>query len=137
MTDRFQQKKRSQIMASVKGRNTAPERLVKSCLRRLHCRYRSNVKGLPGTPDIVLVGQKKLIFVHGCFWHGHKGCPRGARPDTNRSFWDRKIDGNMRRDAKTRCSLTRLGWRVLILWQCETRNLERMNAKLVRFINAA
>ncbi len=123
-------------MASVKVRNTSPERKVKSCLRRLRCRYRGNVKTLPGTPDIVLVGRKKLIFVHGCFWHGHKGCPRAARPETNKVFWGKKIDGNMKRDAKVRRTLTRLGWRVFTLWQCETQKPESMMAKLVRFINA-
>ena len=123
-------------MASIKGRNTSPERQVKSCLRRLNCRYRSNVTALPGTPDIVLLGQKKAIFVHGCFWHGHKGCRRASRPETNRPFWDRKIDGNIKRDKYVRRNLTRLGWRVLILWQCEIAKPELMTAKIVRFINA-
>jgi DNA mismatch endonuclease (patch repair protein) len=123
-------------MASVKGRNTSLELLVKSLLRRLKSRYTSNVKTLPGTPDIALVGQKRLIFVNGCFWHGHKGCPRAGRPETNKAFWDKKIDENIRRDRKVRRALSRLGWRVLVLWGCETRKPERMTAKLVRFINA-
>jgi DNA mismatch endonuclease, patch repair protein len=121
-------------MASVKGRNTSPERLVKSCLRRLHCRYRGNVKTLPGTPDIALVGKKKSIFVHGCFWHGHKGCQRAARPDTNRAFWDRKIDGNMKRDVRTVRKLRRTGWSVLVVWQCQTKDTERLERRLARFI---
>lgn len=123
-------------MASVKGRNTSPERVVKSCLWRLHCHYRSNVKTLPGTPDIVLVGKKKVILVHGCFWHGHRRCRRAGRPETNRPFWDRKIDGNMERDQIVRRRLSRLGWRVLVLWECETRKSEHMTARIVRFINA-
>jgi DNA mismatch endonuclease, patch repair protein len=121
-------------MASVKGRNTSPERLVKSCLRRLHCRYRSNVRTLPGTPDIALVGKKKLIFVHGCFWHGHRACPRASRPDTNRLFWDKKIDGNMKRDARTVRKLRRTGWSVLVVWQCQTKDAERLERRLARFI---
>jgi DNA mismatch endonuclease (patch repair protein) len=134
MTDKFLPAKRSQIMANVKGRNTSPERLVKSCLRRLHCRYQGNVKTLPGTPDIVLVGKQKLIFVHGCFWHGHRACPRAVRPATNRAFWDKKIDGNMKRDSRTAGKLRRTGWSVLVVWQCQTRHTGRLERRLARFI---
>jgi len=132
--DRFQPEKRSQIMASVKGRNTAPERLVKSCLRRLHCRYRSNLTTLPGTPDIALIGMRKLVFVHGCFWHGHRACPRAARPNTNKAFWANKIDRNMKRDVRTVRKLRRRGWRVLVVWQCQTRNMEQLERRLLQFI---
>ena len=93
------------------------------------------MKTLPGTPDVVLVGQKKIILVHGCFWHGHKGCRRAARPEANRPFWDKKIDGNMKRDRDVRRSLTRLGWRVLTLWECQTRKPERLTARIERFTN--
>jgi DNA mismatch endonuclease (patch repair protein) len=121
-------------MASIKGRNTSPERVVKACLRQLHYRYRSNVKTLEGTPDIVLVGRKKLIFIHGCFWHGHKGCPRASRPETNREFWNRKIEGNIKRDARILRQLKKNDWRVLVIWQCQTKNIARLENRLKRFI---
>lgn len=121
-------------MASVKGRNTSPEQLVKRCLRRLKCHYRSNVEGIPGTPDFALAGRKKLIFVHGCFWHGHKGCPRAARPETNKEFWSRKIEGNMKRDARSLRKLRKTGWSVLVIWQCQTKDEERLERRIARFI---
>lgn len=121
-------------MASVKGRNTSPERLVKRCLRRLKCHYRSNVERIPGTPDFALVGRKKLIFVHGCFWHGHKGCARAARPETNKEFWSRKIEGNMKRDARSLRKLRKTGWTVLVIWQCQTKDEERLKRRIARFI---
>lgn len=134
MTDTFTQEKRSEIMANVKGSNTSPERLLKRCLRRLNCRYRSNVGRIPGTPDFMLLGQKKLIFVHGCFWHGHKGCPRARRPKTNKEFWERKIEGNIKRDSRTVRKLRKSGWRVLIIWQCQISDDERLERRLFRFM---
>jgi len=134
MTDRFPPEKRSQIMASVKGRNTSPERLVRKCLRRLHCRFRGNVETLPGKPDVVLAGQEKLIFVHGCFWHGHKGCPRASRPQTHKAFWKQKIEGNIRRDGRLLRSLRKTGWSVLVVWQCQTKDPARLERRLSRFI---
>src|SRR3989344_605329 len=98
--DKFTKQKRAQIMASIKGRDTSPERSVRSCLRRLRISFRGNVGTLPGTPDFVIQGQKKAIFVNGCFWHGHKGCLRSERPERNKPFWDQKIDGNIARDRR-------------------------------------
>lgn len=121
-------------MASVKGRNTSPERLVRRCLRRLHCHYRSNVKNVVGTPDIFITGQEKLIFVHGCFWHGHKGCPRAGRPQTNKAFWKRKIEGNIRRDDRLLRELRKTGWRVLVVWQCQTKDTAQLERRLSQFI---
>lgn len=121
-------------MANIKGRNTSTERLVKSCLRRLKCKYRSNVKTLQGTPDIMLVGQKKLIFIHGCFWHGHNGCRRATRPETNREFWDKKITGNVKRDKRILRTLRKDGWIVLVVWQCQTKDINLLQKKLTRFI---
>jgi DNA mismatch endonuclease (patch repair protein) len=121
-------------MASVKGRNTSPERLVKRILRHLKCRYRSNAGNILGTPDFELVGRKKLIFVHGCFWHGHKGCPRATRPETNKQFWSQKIEGNIKRDGRNLCKLRKSGWSVAIIWQCQTRNEDRLKRRIERFI---
>ncbi|HNQ34453.1 MAG TPA: very short patch repair endonuclease [bacterium] len=136
MSDKFPPEKRSQIMANVKGRNTSPERVVRGCLRRLRCRFRGNVKALPGKPDVVLTGRGKVIFVHGCFWHGHRRCRRSKRPTTNEMFWNKKIDGNIQRDKKVRRALTRLGWKVLVVWECGTRNPTKLLAILERFVNA-
>ena len=121
-------------MAKVKGRNTSPERLVRRCLRQLRCRYRSNVKTITGTPDVVLRGRKKLIFVNGCFWHGHAGCSRATRPLTNEAFWKRKIEGNVKRDARLLRGLRKAGWSVLVVWQCQTKDMTRLERRLSRFI---
>lgn len=103
-------------------------------MRRLRCRFRGNVAAIPGKPDIVIVGQRKVVFVHGCFWHGHKGCPRASRPQTNRTFWERKISGNMKRDARLMRKLRKDGWRVLVVWQCQTKDLARLEGRLSRFV---
>lgn len=121
-------------MASIKGRRTLPEKLVRRCLRKLRIHFRGNVKELPGTPDIVIIGQKKAVFVHGCFWHGHKGCQRAARPETNRVFWDKKIDGNMARDRRNLRELKSKAWSMLVIWQCQTKNEAALIRRLKRFV---
>jgi DNA mismatch endonuclease, patch repair protein len=130
--DKFTNQKRSHIMARIKGRGTSPEKSVRSCLRRLRIRFRGNVANLPGTPDFVIQGQKKAIFVHGCFWHGHKGCRRSVRPETNRPFWDKKIDGNIVRDRRNLRDLKKDGWKVLVIWQCQIREESKIMKRLLR-----
>jgi DNA mismatch endonuclease Vsr len=131
--DRFTEQKRKQIMASIKGRRTRPEKLVRTCLKSLGIRFRGNVKTLPGTPDIVIQGQKKAIFVHGCFWHGHKGCRRATRPKTNKEFWSKKLDGNIDRDRRNLRELRNAGWSVLVIWQCQTKDEIALAMRLKRF----
>jgi len=92
------------------------------------------VEALQGKPDIMLVNQKKLIFVHGCFWHGHSGCRRATRPQTNQEFWDKKIMGNIKRDKRNICTLRKDGWLVLVVWQCQTKDINLLQKKLARFI---
>jgi DNA mismatch endonuclease (patch repair protein) len=121
-------------MSRVKGRDTKPEKIVRSLLHRLGYRFRLHRRDLPGKPDIVLPKYKKAIFVHGCFWHGHEGCPRSARPTSNADFWNKKIDGNMRRDAAAQEQLTALGWKFLVIWQCGMRNLEALTENLKSFL---
>ena len=121
-------------MSRVKGHNTQPERLVRSLIHKMGFRFRINRADLPGKPDIVLPRHKKIVFVHGCFWHGHKGCRRSARPSTNVEFWDRKLSGNIKRDQRLKRKLERDGWRVLIVWSCETRNTDRVKSKLTTFL---
>jgi DNA mismatch endonuclease (patch repair protein) len=135
MTDVFSQEKRSWIMSRVKGRDTKPEILVRSFIFRMGFRFRIHRRDLPGTPDIVLPRHGKVIFVHGCFWHGHKRCPRSKRPTTNENFWNNKLDGNIKRDKRYRRELRQMGWKVLIIWECETKSPEKLLQKLERFLN--
>jgi len=121
-------------MSRVKGRDTKPEILVRSFIYRLGFRFRLHRRDLPGTPDIVLPRHGKLIFVHGCFWHGHKGCPRSKRPTTNKYFWDIKLNGNIKRDKRYRLELRRLGWKTLVVWECETKSPKILLRKLERFL---
>lgn len=125
--DVFDKEKRSEIMSHVKGKNTAPEMRVRTLLHALGYRYRLHNRSLPGNPDIVLRKHDAVIFVHGCFWHGHKGCSRSRRPQTRREFWDHKLDETIQRDEKNITALHSLGWRVHLIWECETRN--RMSLK--------
>jgi len=122
-------------MSRVKGRDTKPEILVRSVVHGMGYRFRVHRKDLPGNPDIVLPKHGKVIFVHGCFWHGHKRCPRSKRPSSNKRFWNRKLDGNIERDKRFQRKLRRTGWKVLVVWQCETKKPERLLAKLERFLN--
>lgn len=121
-------------MAQITGRNTKPEIVVRKLLFKKGYRYRLNVRKLPGTPDIVLSKYRKVILVHGCFWHGHKNCPRAKRPTTNIEFWNKKISGNIERDIKNKAELRKQGWKVLVLWGCEINKTERLRTKLDRFL---
>ena len=133
MTDRFTRQQRSEIMARIKGRDTAPERVVRSLLHGMGYRFRLHVRELPGSPDIVLPRHRKVILVHGCFWHGH-GCRRGARPRSNSDFWNRKIDGNIERDKRDRKGLHSLSWKVLVVWECQIRHEEALRRRLQKFM---
>lgn len=122
MTDVFDSKKRSWVMSRIKGKDTKPELFVRSVLHRLG--YRFTVNGpknrkLPGKPDIVLPKYKTVVFVHGCFWHGHRGCKHHRLPKTRTQWWRAKIEGNRSRDARNVVELEILGWSVRQLWTCE------------------
>ena len=111
-------------MRAVKSKNTKPEMIVRKTLHALGYRYRLNVKTLPGSPDLVFPKYRAVIFVHGCFWHGH-ACKRGARlPKTNQDYWRKKIARNVARDAKNSEALRALGWRVITLWECELNSFD-------------
>lgn len=121
MTDVFTPEKRSAVMRRVKGRDTAPEMKVRRMLRAAGIGYRLGGCGLPGRPDVVMKGRRIVVFVHGCFWHGHD-CPRGSRrPQTNADYWTAKIDRNRARDARVEAALIAGGWRVLTVWECRLR----------------
>lgn len=134
IVDRFSKQERSRIMARVKGRDTAPERIVRSLVHRMGFRFRLHVRNIHGTPDIVLPRHRKVIFVHGCFWHGHKRCSRSERPTTRQQFWNSKLDRNIERDERIRKILRRTGWKVLTVWECETRKSEKLMMKLEGFL---
>lgn len=130
MSDIFSRAKRSDIMSKISGKETKPEILVRKFLFSKGFRYRKNVKELPGKPDIVLPKYKTIIFVHGCFWHGHT-CKAGKLPETNRNFWEVKISKNIDRDNCDIIKLKEAGWKVLIIWQCEIKNKISQNERLL------
>ncbi len=133
-TDVYPPAKRSAVMARIKGRDTGPERVVRRLLWGLGARYRLNRKDLPGKPDIVMAGRRLVVFVHGCFWHGHD-CPRGARvPKANRDYWTGKVARNRARDAEARERLTAAGWRVETIWECELKDRAALAARLKAMI---
>lgn len=122
--DVFSPQKRSEVMRAVKGKDTKPEIALRKALHRLGYRYRLNVRDLPGKPDLVFPKHRAVLFLHGCFWHGH-GCKRGRRvPKTNRAYWTEKIARNRARDKKNAAALKALGWRVITIWECELPDLD-------------
>ena len=119
--DVHDKKTRSYNMSMIKGKNTKPEELVRKYLFSQGFRYRKNVRTLPGSPDIVLPKYKTVIFVNGCFWHGHKGCRYFVWPENNADFWREKITTNIQRDTRKIALLEQAGWRVLVIWECELK----------------
>ena len=111
---------RSRMMGGIKGTNTRPERIVRSVAHRLGLRFRLHRADLPGRPDVVFPRHRIVVFVHGCFWHRHD-CGLAADPNTRPEFWAKKFQGNVRRDAATKQHLEEAGWRVVVIWECETR----------------
>lgn len=121
---------RSAVMRAVRSSGTGPEQAVRRALRTLGVGYRLGGWGLPGRPDLVMPGRRIAVFVHGCFWHGHR-CPRGDRmPKTNAAYWQAKIARNQNRDAASLEALAALGWRTLIVWECETRAQDALASSL-------
>ena len=126
---------RSRTMRAVRSHDTKPEMAVRRLLHRLGYRYRLHRRDLPGTPDIVFGPRRKVIFVHGCFWHGHS-CPRGARlPATNVDYWRRKIDRNVERHAEQTERLRATGWATLVIWECQTAPEQTLVERLRAFLS--
>ena len=134
MVDIVDKATRSRMMAGIGGKNTRPEMAVRKHLFAAGFRYRLHRRDLPGRPDIVLPKYKTVIFVHGCFWHRHKGCRFAAVPATNAQFWQEKLDGNVARDRRSARALRAAGWRVLRVWECRTgpKDLDRLVANLAK-----
>ncbi len=128
--------KRSWNMSRIRGRDTKPELLVRSLLHRLGYRFRLHCRDLPGTPDIVLPKYRTVIFVHGCFWHRHPGCRYAYTPKSRVEFWKDKFTANVDRDARTRRALEQAGWQVLIVWECELRDMAGLSDRLMSEIGS-
>jgi len=134
LADIFSKKKRSEIMSNISGKETKPEILVRKFLFSKGFRFRKNDSRYLGEPDIVLPKYKTVVFIHGCFWHGHKGCKRSKLPETNVYFWKNKVSANIERDKKNRSELEKQGWVVLTIWQCKLRNEKLRNQTLNKLI---
>ena len=140
MTDIVDSQRRSELMAGVRGRDTAPELAVRRIAHRMGLRFRLHRNDLPGRPDLVFPKHRLAVFVHGCFWHRHEGCRYASTPKSRAAFWTEKFAANVERDARQEAALRTLGWRVLVIWQCETRDeaaVERRLAELVTHDRAA
>lgn len=125
---------RSAIMRAVKQKNTTPEIAVRKLLFAMGLRFRLHRKDLPGRPDIALPSRRVAIFVHGCFWHRHPGCKRASTPKANSDYWGPKFAGNVLRDRAKEQQLEALGWRVVTIWECETRETEKLKQKLAQLV---
>ena len=127
---------RSALMSRVRGRDTKPEMIVRRLLHRMGYRYRLHRRDLPGKPDIVFVTKKKVVFVNGCFWHGHleKKCKLARMPKSRIDFWKAKIDYNRSRDERNTKALNAMGWGVFAVWECELKDMDAIRKKLVAFL---
>ena len=125
---------RSYCMSRIRGKDTKPEMVIRRLVHALGYRFRLHARGLPGSPDLVLPRHKKIVFVHGCFWHRHR-CRYGqAMPTTRSAFWRSKLEATKVRDIRNRKELGRLGWEVLVIWECQTRKPERLLRRVVQFL---
>jgi DNA mismatch endonuclease, patch repair protein len=131
--DHLSKDARSRLMGRIKGRNTQPEQVVRKYLFSLGFRHRLHASDLPGSPDLVFRSRRKVIFVNGCFWHGHRGCRRATLPKTNAEFWIEKIGRNRARDRRTKRLLEKSGWQVMEVWQCELAG-NSWKSRLVKFL---
>ena len=134
MTDIVNSQRRSEMMSRIRGRDTAPELAVRRIAHKLGLRFRLHRKDLPGRPDLIFPKHRLAVFVHGCFWHRHDGCRYAYTPKSRTAFWTHKFTDNIARDRRNEKTLLDLGWRVLIIWECETRDAENIRQKLREFI---
>ena len=123
-------------MRRIRSRDSRPELVVRRLLFRLGYRYRLSVRQLPGRPDIVFSKRRKVIFVHGCFWHAHQGCRLSHQPASNTAYWSGKLERNVARDRAVLAQLAATGWDVLVVWECQTKNLNTLEDKLTCFLNS-
>lgn len=128
--------RRSEIMARVRSRDTKPEMVVRRLVHAMGYRYRLHAKDLPGKPDLVFRSRKKVVFIHGCFWHRHAECALARLPKSRQDFWLPKLDANRQRDAKNECALRAAGWGVLTIWECELGDVARLKIRIRGFLDA-
>jgi DNA mismatch endonuclease, patch repair protein len=136
LADTLTQAQRSERMGRIRGKDTAPEMMVRRIVHRIGCRYRLHQKDLPGCPDLVFPRLRKVIFVHGCFWHRHSNpnCSLARLPKSRLDFWEPKLSANQRRDQVAQTALAAAGWRILVVWECEMSNKEQLENMLKRFL---
>jgi len=132
VVDTFSKSARSQIMRSVHSTGTGAEKKCEALLRSLKLSFRRNAAHLPGRPDFILRGCQLALFVHGCFWHAHKGCRNATLPSSNTDYWHRKIDRNRRRDKRVREALRKIGWRTAVIWECKLRDADSVAGRLLK-----
>jgi len=132
MADIVDKSTRSRLMSGIRSKNTQPELVVRSALHMTGCRFRLHRSDLPGRPDLVLPKYRVTVFVHGCFWHRHPGCRLTYMPKSRIAFWRRKFQENIQRDRKVMSALSKLGWRTIVIWECETRDALHINRKMLR-----
>ena len=121
-------------MQAIRNKDTKPEIVVRQCLHAMGYRYRLHRKNLPGRPDIAFIGRRKAIFVHGCFWHRH-GCPKGRLPKSRLDYWQPKLEQNVERDRTKIEQLESMGWKSLVLWQCELADIGALAVRLQEFVD--
>ena len=126
---------RSRNMSAIKSKNTKPEIKVRKILHSMGYRFRLHSKDLPGSPDIVLPKYKTVIFVHGCFWHRHENCKYASTPKTRKEFWNKKFTENKKRDSEIQEKIKILDWRSVVIWECETKNIEYLRDKIIDVFN--
>lgn len=127
---------RSEVMARVRSKNSRPEMFVRKLVFALGCRYRLHAKDLPGHPDLVFRRARKVVFVHGCFWHRHANCALARLPKSRLDFWVPKLEGNKARDKRNRRALSKERWKVLTIWECQLGKPDRLQLRIKRFLDA-
>ncbi|MFB3784728.1 MAG: very short patch repair endonuclease [bacterium] len=135
MIDTLSEKERSERMSLVRGKDTKPEMVVRRLVHGLGYRYRLHDGKLPGKPDLVFASRKKVIFVHGCFWHRHGKCKLARMPKSRLDFWHSKLEGNRRHDLKNQRLLKKMGWSYLIIWECELKEIKLIEERIVDFLS--
>ena len=137
MTDPVDKQTRRWVMSRVRGKDTGPEMAIRRLVFSLSYRYRLHDRRLPGKPDLVFSARRKVIFVHGCFWHRHEGCALARMPKSRTDFWIQKLSANSERDTKNLVSLKMLGWKVLVIWECELGDARMLRKRILGFLGPA
>jgi len=136
VTDTLTPEQRSKLMSRIRGRDTSPEMTIRRLVHSMGYRYRLHRRDLPGTPDLVFGPRRKVIFVHGCFWHLHQGCPLARRPKSRTDYWWPKLEANRQRDKRNQQALEDLGWKVLVIWECEIKKGVSLAERIQDFLGS-